>query len=134
MDTIARAAGATSPQRGEVDRRRRSGDGVRISRMIVTPSPHPSPLRREGAGPARRESLPNNSVTSHHKISLLDGPNIELDHWRRDAERQAGLRLVIGVHARTPTRHPDFWRRIELGEHRQHDLAIDLEAVIAAIL
>src|SRR5689334_17028924 len=102
MDTIAPAAGATSPRRGEVDRRRRSGDGVRISRSIVTPSPHPSPLRGEGAGRARGGSVRNNSVTSHHKISLLDRPHIELHHWRRDAERQAGFRLVIGVHAGTP--------------------------------
>src|SRR5262245_53598410 len=48
----ASAAGSTSPQRGEVDARSASGEGEQDYREARAPSPHPSPLRGEGAGPA----------------------------------------------------------------------------------
>src|SRR5262249_19508769 len=46
------AAGSTSPQPGEVDARSASGEGEQDYRESRPPSPHPSPLRGEGAGPA----------------------------------------------------------------------------------
>ena len=42
----------TSPQRGEVDAQSASGEGEQDYLESRAPSPHPSPLRGEGAGPA----------------------------------------------------------------------------------
>src|SRR5215813_2209837 len=49
-----RHGGTPSPQRGEG-----GGEGESISRSFVTPSPHPSPLRREGAGRIRGTVVPS---------------------------------------------------------------------------
>src|SRR5215510_6116141 len=105
MDTIVRAAHSSPPPANEVS----GGEGMGVGGILlqtlpsVRPPTLPTPRKcswGEGARRARGALVPNNCGCSHHKISLLDRAHIELHDRRCDAERQAGFRLVIGVHAR----------------------------------
>src|SRR5881227_4419733 len=110
MDTIARAANSSPPPANEVS----GGEGMGVGglpqciSLEAPPTPTLPTTRKgswgEGARRARCIVVPKTDCGSHHKISLLDRLHIELHHGRRDAERQARLRFVIGVHAGAPAR------------------------------
>src|SRR5215510_567172 len=116
MDTIAPAAHCSPPPANEVSGGEGVGGPCHCINLEAPPTPTLPTARKRSRGEGARRAwctlVPNNSGSSRHKISLLDCPHIELHHRRRDAERQARFRLVIGVDARAPVRHAHLRRRI----------------------